>query len=258
MNKADSEIVNTAFRGRLVRRVRFVLFFLVVLATTVSVTSVSTLISLLTLWRRPPFSLCFLWERAFNFACRWLLGIRFCIRGIENIPQGARVLFACKHQSLWETIALLTPLRVDAYIGKRSLSFIPLWGWALYFAGKYVPVNRAAVVASTFALLRRLRKRLAEPRFRRVMIFPEGKRTLPAETSPAYREGVELLYRHFSFCVVPIAVNSGHLWPKKGYRRAGTITVSILEPIAPGLAKGKLVALLQDRIEAEVRRIGIP
>ncbi len=239
-------------------RVRVALFFLVVFLATVFITSTSTLLSLLTLWRRPPLSLCFLWETAFNLACRGLLGIRFRIEGLENIPQGERVLFATKHQSLWETIALLTPLSVHAYIGKKSLVFIPFWGWALYSAGKYIPVNRAAVVASTFALLRRLRKRFADPYFRRVMIFPEGRRTLPSEKSPAYRDGVELLYRQFSFRVVPIAVNSGHLWPKKGYRRGGTITVSILAPIAPGLAKGTLVPLLQRRIEEEVRRIGIP
>ena len=239
-------------------RARVVLFSLVVLVATVSITSISTLVSLLTLWRRPPLSLCFLWESAFNIACRGLLGIRFRIQGLENIPQGERVLFATKHQSLWETIALLTPLCVHAYIGKKSLTFIPFWGWALYSAGKYIPVNRAAVVASTFALLRGLRKRLADPYFRRVMIFPEGRRTLPSETTPAYREGVELLYRQFSFFVVPIAVNSGHLWPKRGYLRGGTITVSILAPIAPGLAKGALVPLLKRRIEEEVRRIGIP
>ena len=253
--------IMSAFLRWLVRaqvRARFAMFSVVVLVATLSITSISTVISLLTLWRRPPLSLCFLWESVFNIACRSLLGIRFRIQGIENIPQDERVLFATKHQSLWETIALLTPLCVHAYIGKRSLAFIPLWGWSLYSAGKYIPVNRAAVVASTFALLRGLRTRLAEPYFRRVMIFPEGRRTLPSETAPSYREGVELLYRRFSFFVVPIAVNSGHLWPKGGYKRGGTITVSILPPIAPGLAKGALVPLLKSRIEGEVRRIGIP
>ncbi len=244
--------------ARMQVRVRLFLFFLVIFVATVTVTAISTVLSLLTWWRRPPLSLCFLWERIFNLACRGLLGIRFRIEGIENIPQGERILFATKHQSLWETIALLTPLSVHAYIGKKSLAFIPFWGWALYTAGKYIPVNRAAVVASTFALLRSLRKRFADPYFRHVMIFPEGRRTLPSEKSPAYREGVELLYRQFSFFVVPIAVNSGHLWPKKGYKRGGTITVSILAPIAPGLPKGALVPLLQNRIEGEVRRIGIP
>ena len=248
----------TKFFAKAQVRVRFALFSLVVLLATVSITSLSTLVSLLTLWRRPPFSLCFLWEDAFNLACRCLLGIRFRIQGFENIPQGERVLFATKHQSLWETIALLTPLSVHAYIGKKSLAFIPFWGWALYAAGKYVPVNRAALVASTFSLLRRLRKRLKDPYFRHVMIFPEGRRTPPSDTAPAYREGVELLYRQFSFFVVPIAVNSGHLWPKSGYKRGGTITVSILAPIVPGLAKGALVPLLKRRIEGEVRRIGIP
>ena len=237
---------------------RFALFFLIVLVATVSITSLSMVVSLLTWRSRPRRSLCFLWERVFNFACRTLLGIRFRIQGLENIPHGERVLFATKHQSLWETIALQTPLCVDAYIGKKSLAFIPFWGWGLYAAGKLVVVDRAAAVASTFALLRRLRKRLAEPYFRRIMIFPEGRRTLPSEKAPAYREGVELLYRHFSFFVVPVAVNSGHLWPKKGYKRGGTITVSILAPIAPGLPKGALVPLLKRRLEREVKKIGIP
>ena len=239
------------------RRLRFLAFAVVVFIETITACFLSTIISLLTFWRDPPLHLNILFINCFNFSCRNILGIRFRVKGLENLPKSGHVFFASKHQSLWEAIALMPTLSLNAYVGKKWLSFIPIWGWALYFSGSYISIDRKATVASTFSLLRNLRSRFASGKTVRLIIFPEGRRNLPSET-PVYRRGLELLYRSFHVTVVPLALNSGYVWPKRGYLRGGTITVSILPAIAPGLPRGKLMPIIEESIEREVKLIGIP
>ena len=244
-------------RTKILRYLRFFIFVVVVFIETVTACLLSTIISLLTFWRDPPLTLNILFINCFNFSCRVFLGIRFRVKGLENLPKSGHVFFASKHQSLWETIALIPTLSINAYVGKKWLSFIPIWGWALYSSGSYIPINRNAAVASTFSLLRNLRLRFASGKIVRLIIFPEGRRNLPS-APPNYRRGLELLYQNFPVTVVPLALNSGYVWPKRGYIRGGTITVSILPAIAPGLPRGKLMPLVEESIEREVKIIGIP
>lgn len=242
---------------KILTRSRFFIFATLMVIVTLVICLVSTAISLLTFWRESPLTLNSLFIFCFNFSCRFVLGIRFRIVGKHNLPADGNVFFACKHQSLWETIALIPVLSLNVYVGKKILTFIPIWGWSLYSSGNYIPLNRGKAAASTFALLRHLRRRFSSKKNVRMIIFPEGRRSLPNEL-PVYRGGLDLLYRLFAVQVVPLALNSGYLWPKRGYIKGGTITVSILPPIAPGLGKNKLMPLLQDRIEKETKAIGAP
>ncbi len=241
----------------ILRRLRFLAFAVIVLIVTMTTCLLSTIISLLTCWRDSPLTLNSIFINCFNFSCRNILGIRFRIKGLENLPKSGHVFFASKHQSLWETIALIPTLSINAYVGKKWLSFIPIWGWALYSSGNYISINRKAAVASTFSLLRNLRRRFASDKTVRLIIFPEGRRNLPSDP-PVYRRGLELLYNSFSVTVVPLALNSGYVWPKRGYVRGGTITVSILPAIEPGLPRGQLMPLVEKSIEREVKVIGVP
>ena len=69
-------------------------------------------------------------------------GIRYEIRGREKIPHGA-IIVAAKHQSAWETFALLPLFDNPLYIVKRELMWIPLFGW-LMRKGRMVPIDRRA------------------------------------------------------------------------------------------------------------------
>ena len=97
-----------------------------------------------------PYRVLLAFIRSYARTSLWLLrivcGIKVEWRGIEKIPRGACII-ACKHQSAWETFALYAVLRDPAYILKRELMWIPLFGWYTWKAG-LIPVNREAGLAA--------------------------------------------------------------------------------------------------------------
>ena len=68
------------------------------------------------------------WARSNNWLLRIICGITVELRGLERIPPGP-LLIAAKHQSLWETFALVPLFADPAFILKRELMWVPLWGW---------------------------------------------------------------------------------------------------------------------------------
>ncbi|MCK4275382.1 MAG: 1-acyl-sn-glycerol-3-phosphate acyltransferase, partial [Phycisphaerae bacterium] len=62
----------------------------------------------------------------------WLLkhivGLDFEVRGLDKLPEPP-FLVASKHQSAWETFALVPLFRDPALLMKRELFWIPLHGW---------------------------------------------------------------------------------------------------------------------------------
>ena len=179
----------------------------------------------------------------------WLLhvvcNIRYELRGMEKIPAGP-LLVASKHQSLWETFALLNLFADPAYIMKRELMWIPFFGWYTWKAGM-IPVNRGRGAQALAELTVRARKEFAGRR--QIIIFPEGTRRA-AGAEPNYKYGIVHLYAATGVACLPIALNSGLFWPRRSFRRfPGTIVVQILDPIAPGLDKPEFSQRLQQAIE---------
>ncbi len=192
------------------------------------------------------------WVRSTLWLLRVVVGLRYEITGAENIPPGG-VIVAAKHQSTWETLALVTLFPDPVFILKRELTWIPIFGWCLIKL-RMIPVNRGARSRALAAVMRRARVELGEKR-RQLLIFPEGTRR-PAGAPPAYKSGVMHLYAELDVPCVPVALNSGLYWPRRGIRRwPGTIRVTIMEPIPPGLPKDAFQALLQQRIESESDRL---
>ena len=70
-------------------------------------------------------------------------------------------------------------------------------------------------------------------------IFPEGTRVAPGE-QPPIKSGFAGLYRLLNLPTVPVAVDSGRLWPKRGPKRAGVITFRFGEVIPPGLGREEI------------------
>jgi 1-acyl-sn-glycerol-3-phosphate acyltransferase len=193
--------------------------------------------------------------RSYARTSLWLLrvvcGITVEWRGIEKIPRGACII-ACKHQSAWETFALYAVLRDPAYILKRELMWIPLFGWYTWKAG-LIAVNREAGLAALSRMSARARQELA--RVRQVVIFPEGTRRPPG-AEPVYKPGIAYLYSKADVACVPLALNSGLFWPRRSLRRVpGTILVEALEPIAPGLDRRIFAARLESVLEEATARL---
>jgi 1-acyl-sn-glycerol-3-phosphate acyltransferase len=161
---------------------------------------------------------------------------------------------ACKHQSLWETFALVPLFEDPTYILKRELTWIPLFGWYVWKADM-VPINRRGGALALVEMNARAKKAVDDGR--QILIFPEGTRR-PAGAPPAYKFGVAHLYASLGVPCVPVALNSGLFWPRRQFtRRPGTIVVEILEPIAPGLPRDAFFHQMQDQIETASRRLSL-
>jgi 1-acyl-sn-glycerol-3-phosphate acyltransferase len=191
------------------------------------------------------------WGRTNLFLMRVLCGTRWEIRGAERIPRGG-LLVASKHQSLWETFALLVLFDDPCYILKRELTWIPLFGWYARKA-RMIPVDRGARSAAMKSMTAIAKLEIRDNR--QILIFPEGTRRAP-DAEPAYKFGVSFLYDELQVPCLPLALNSGMFWPRRKFvRRPGTIIVEVLEPIAPGLDRSEFFMRLQDEIETASQRL---
>jgi 1-acyl-sn-glycerol-3-phosphate acyltransferase len=191
------------------------------------------------------------WGRCNLVLLRVVAGIDCEIRGREKIPAGALIV-APKHQSAWETFALLPLFDNPLFIVKRELEWIPIFGW-LMIKGRMVPVNRGAGSHALAAMTERARLELSDGR--QLIIFPEGTRR-PAAAEPRYKYGVAHLYAAEGVPCLPIALNSGLFWPRRSILRIpGTVLVEVLDPIAPGLDKDDFFKRLQDELEAATTRL---
>lgn len=185
------------------------------------------------------------------FLLRLIAGIRFELRGGENRIDGA-CLVASKHQSAWETFALVPLLKDPAYLMKKELFRIPFHGWFSYKFGM-IPVARDQGAKALRDMLREAATRIAQKR--EIIIFPEGTRR-PVGAPPDYKTGVFLLYQALKVPCVPVALNSGIFWPRHHLRlRPGTIVVEFLPAIPPGLPKAQFLERLQDAIETASDRL---
>lgn len=191
------------------------------------------------------------WARVNVALLRIICGITVDWRGLEKIPAGA-ILVAAKHQSAWETFALLTLFPDPTFILKRELLWIPFYGWCARHAGM-IPVERGGGKPALIAMAGRARAALASGR--QIVVFPEGTRRPPG-AEPRYKYGIAHLYGECGTPCVPIALNSGLFWPRRKFLRyPGTIAVEILDPIAPGLAVDAFFPRLQHELETATARL---
>src|SRR5579863_7127367 len=193
-----------------------------------------------------------LWSRQSTWLLRIVCNVKVEYRGVEKIPKGP-LLVASKHQSMWETFALLQMFDQPLYILKRELTRIPFFGWYLIKAGM-IAVDRSA---GGRALLKMVRQASEEVRHggRQLIIFPEGTRR-PVGAPPQYKPGVAQLYASCRVDCVPVALNSGLFWPRRTFMRyPGTLVVEFLDPVPPGLARDEFLTRISAVIEDATARL---
>lgn len=192
------------------------------------------------------------WVRVTLALLAVVVGLRHRIVGLENLPDGPAII-AAKHQSAWDTLIFALPLRLPAYVLKRELMRIPVFGPYLACAGM-IPVDRAGGGAALKQMVAKANAAAAAGRH--LLIYPEGTRTAPGERRP-YHPGVAALYGQLDLPVVPVALNSGRFWGRRAFiKRPGVITVEFLPPIPPGLTRRAFMAELERRIETASDRLG--
>lgn len=185
------------------------------------------------------------WLRSVLWLLDHVVGLTYRVEGAENIPDEP-VIFAFKHQSAWDTIAVPVVIRNPAVVVKKELLMIPFYGW---YARKHgmIGIDRGRGHQALRKMLQQ--GRTAIDAGKPVVVFPEGTRTAPGTRRP-YLAGIFMLYRHLGLPVVPVALNSGLFWPRRSFaRRPGCITVRFLPAIPPGLARDAFLARLEATIE---------
>ncbi len=193
------------------------------------------------------------WNLFISLAARLLCGIRWEVRGWENLPDGPAILLS-KHQSAWETIfyCWLMP-RPLIFVFKKSLLTIPFFGWGLAML-RMIAIDRSKSRDAMAQVISVGQQRLDDGQW--VIMFPEGTRT-PVGRQGKYKAGGAILAIGTKTPVVPIAVNSGDCWPRNAFvKKPGTIIVSIGPSISPqGLGPAELMAKVESWIESEMRVI---
>lgn len=178
------------------------------------------------------------------WCCVAFLGIRTRIEG--ELPRGP-VLIASKHQSMFETFEMIRLLDAPGIIMKQELSRIPIWGWLAKHYG-LIAIDRAGGAVALRNMVRDAKAAAAKGR--PVAIFPEGTRVPPGE-QPPLQPGFAGLYGALKLPVVPLALDSGRVWPKGSFVRSpGLVTFRFGETIPAGLPRRDAEARVHAAINA--------
>ena len=155
------------------------------------------------------------WSQAWLKVYEIICGVSYRVQGRECLPDGGCVI-AMKHQSTWDTFAMFAIFREPVFVFKSELTWIPFFGWALLRLG-CIPVRRGTGKAALDSMIQGTVAACA--RGQQVVVFPEGTRGVVGQPA-MYKTGVSHLYQAMGGAIVPVALNSGLLWPRRAMQRA--------------------------------------
>ena len=187
------------------------------------------------------------------FVLRIFLNTKVEFKGIENIPKTKKYFVASAHQSMFETFALQSILDYPVFILKKELLKIPLFG--LYLKKiKSIEIVRGTTTKDNLNFFDKVANIIKNEK-RPLLIFPQGTRVKFDDRVP-FKKGVGRIYEALNISCVPVALNSGKVWPKHGIiKYPGKITVSFLKPIEPGLSRDEFIRNLEMKIYDEIKNI---
>ena len=181
------------------------------------------------------------------------LSTKIIIKGKENIIKNEKFFIACSHQSMFETFFLQTIFNSPIFILKKELLKIPIFGWYLKKIGS-ISINRNKTTKENLGFFNIISS-LIKSSDRPLIIFPQGTRLMPKEKLP-FKKGTSRIYEELKIKCQPVAINSGHVWPKEGFLEPNkNLTVSILEPIEANLNKDIFLRKLEENIYYELENL---
>tara|TARA_A100001388_G_scaffold38866_1_gene24514 strand:+ start:260 stop:961 length:702 start_codon:yes stop_codon:yes gene_type:complete len=188
-----------------------------------------------------------------SFCLKFFLSTKITIKGLENINQNQKFFIAASHQSMFETFFLQTIFNGPIFILKNELLQIPIFGWYLKKIGS-ISIRRNKITKENLGFLDDIIKHVNESN-RPLIIFPQATRVLPYERPP-FKKGVGKIYEQLKIECLPLAINSGVVWPKTGKKKSDKeIIVSILSPIKLGHDKETFLKILEKNIYDELNKI---
>ena len=183
---------------------------------------------------------------------RIILNTKVIFHGLENLKKVDNFFVASAHQSMFETFVLQIPLDAPIFILKKELLSIPLFGWYLRKIGS-IEIVRDTTTKENLTFFDKIKK-IIEKENRPLLIFPQGTRVRLEDQVP-FKKGVGRIYNSLNLPCIPIALNSGKVWPKNSFiKYQGDIHITFLEPIAPGKDKNEFIKELEDKIYFEIKK----
>ena len=184
---------------------------------------------------------------------RILLNTKVIFHGLENLNKVDKFFVASAHQSMFETFVLQAPLNFPIFILKKELLRIPLFGWYLKKIDS-IEIIRETTTKDNLNFFDKINK-LVQNTSRPLLIFPQGTRVKFGERTP-FKKGVGRIYNILNLPCIPVALNSGKIWPKNNFMKySGNIHVSFLEPIMPGKEKKEFVKEVEEKIYSEIEKL---
>jgi 1-acyl-sn-glycerol-3-phosphate acyltransferase len=183
---------------------------------------------------------------------KFFLNTKVIFHGLENLKKSEKFFIASAHQSMFETFVLQAPLKFPIFILKKELLRIPLFGWYLKKIGS-IEIIREKTTKENLNFFGKI-KDTVQKNNRPLLIFPQGTRVEFSDRSP-FKKGVGRIYDSLKIACIPVALNSGKIWPKNSFiKHPGNIHVSFLEPIEPGLEKNNFIRVLEEKIYSETKK----
>jgi len=183
---------------------------------------------------------------------RLFLNTKVIFHGLKNLKKVEKFFVASAHQSMFETFVLQAPLSFPIFILKKELLRIPLFGWYLKKIGS-IEIIREITTKENLNFFDKI-KNTIQKHNRPLLIFPQGTRVKFSERS-TFKKGVGKIYDSLKLPCIPVALNSGKIWPKNSFiKYPGNIHISFLEPIKPGLDKSVFLKILEEKIYSETEK----
>ena len=180
------------------------------------------------------------------------LNTKIIFHGLENLQKVKKFFVASAHQSMFETFVLQAPLDYPIFILKKELLKIPLFGQFLRKIGS-IEIVRETTTKNNLNFFDKIKQTIYENK-RPLLIFPQGTRVKFKEVVP-FKKGVGRIYDSLGLHCVPVALNSGKIWPKNSFLKyPGDIHITFLEPIEPGIEKNTFVKILEEKIYSEIEK----
>ena len=183
---------------------------------------------------------------------RLFLNTKVVFHGLENLKKVEKFFIASAHQSMFETFVLQAPLNFPIFVLKKELLKIPLFGLYLKKIGA-IEIIREKTTKENLNFFDKIKKTIQKNN-RPLLIFPQGTRVKFNDRSP-FKKGVGRIYDSLRIPCIPVALNSGKIWPKNSFKKyPGDIHISFLEPIEPGLEKTIFLKVLEEKIYSEIEK----
>ena len=181
-----------------------------------------------------------------------ILNTKVIFHGVENLKKVDNFFVASAHQSMFETFALQIPLDSPIFILKKELLNIPLFGWYLRKIGS-IAIVRDTTTRENLNFFDNVRERIEKSK-RPLLIFPQGTR-VRLDEQPPFKKGVGRIYKALNLPCVPVALNTGKVWPKNSFiKYPGDIHISFLEPIMSGKDNEEFVKDIENNIYTEIQK----